>query len=91
MLTKVAFYEQQSFSLFGINNSDIFYLSEKKTFQLTRYSRLEEATKQERDVTEEWRQIYWNICFFGDKIINSSSIESSNESNARAKNGAHKK
>ena len=32
MLTKLAFYEQQSFALFGINNFDFFALSEKKTF-----------------------------------------------------------
>ena len=32
MLNKVAFYEQQSFALFGINNSDFFALSEKKDF-----------------------------------------------------------
>ena len=32
MLTKLAFYEQQSFALFGINNSDLFALSQKNTF-----------------------------------------------------------
>ena len=32
MLNKQAFYEQQSFALFGINNSDFYPLSEKKTF-----------------------------------------------------------
>ena len=32
MLKKLAFYEKQRFALFGINNPDIFALSEKKTF-----------------------------------------------------------
>ena len=32
MLNKQAFYEQRSFALFIINNSDFFALSEKKTF-----------------------------------------------------------
>ena len=32
MLTKLAFYEQQLFALFGINNSDFFALIEKKAF-----------------------------------------------------------
>ena len=32
ILTKLAFYEQQNFVLFGINNSEFFVLSEKKTF-----------------------------------------------------------
>ena len=31
MLTKLAFYEQQSFALFGINKYDFFALSEKNT------------------------------------------------------------
>ena len=37
---------------------------------------------------------YWNIFFFGDKIINitnTSSIENSNQINARVKDDAHKK
>ena len=91
MLTKLAFYEQQSFTLFGINNSEFFALSEKNTFQLIRYSRLQQATKQGRDVIEERNQIYWNIWFFGDKVVNTYSIESLNQSNARAKDDAHKK
>ena len=46
MLTKMAFYQQQSFVLFWINNRDFFALEEKKkTFQLIRYSRLLEAIK----------------------------------------------
>ena len=32
MLTKLAFYEQQSFALFEGNNSDLFALSEEKIF-----------------------------------------------------------
>ena len=91
MLTKLVFYEQQSFALFGINNTDFFALSEKNTFQLIRYFRLQEATKQERGIIEERIQIYWNIWFFGDKIMTTSSIENSNQSNARAKDDPHKK
>ena len=30
MLTKLAFYKQQSFVLFGINNSDFFWLFQRK-------------------------------------------------------------
>ena len=48
-------------------------------------------TKLERDTIDERNLIYWNICFFGDKIINTSSTESSNYNNTRAKDGAHKK
>ena len=49
--------------------------------------------RQNRNETsfEEWNQIYWNIWFFGDKIINTSIIESSNYSNAGAKDDTHKK
>ena len=36
MLTKLAFYEQRTFALFGIINSGFFALSEKKTFQIIR-------------------------------------------------------
>ena len=32
MLTKLAFYEQESLAMFGVNNSEFFALSEKKTF-----------------------------------------------------------
>ena len=31
MLTKLAFYEQQSFAFFGINKYEFFALSEKKS------------------------------------------------------------
>ena len=40
MLTKLAFYEQERFALFEINNSEFFALSEKKTTSLILYSRL---------------------------------------------------
>ena len=48
-------------------------------------------TKLERDTIDGRNLIYWNICFFGDKIITTSSTESSNYNNTRAKYGAHKK
>ena len=91
MLTKLAFHEQQIFALFGINNSDFFAVSEKKTFQLIRHSRLEEATKKEQDFIEERNQIYWNVYFLGDKIINTSYIEGSNQNNSRANDDAYEK
>ena len=34
--------------------------------------------KKKSMLPKERNQIYWNIYFFGDKIINTSSIESSN-------------
>ena len=74
MLIKLAFYEQRSFALIGINSSDFFALSQKNTFYLIHYSRLLEAIKWEQYVTEEWNQIYRSFCCFGDKIINTSSI-----------------
>ena len=40
---------------------------------------------------EERNQIYWNIWLFGHKFINTSSIESSNKKNTRAKDDTHKK
>ena len=49
------------------------------------------VTKYERDILEERNQIYWNICFFGNKIINTSSIESLNQSNSRAKDDTRQK
>ena len=91
MLTKLAFHEQQIFALFGINNSDFIAVSEKKTFQLIRHSRLEEATKEEQDFIEERNQIYWNVYFLSDKIINTSYIEVSNQNNSRANDDAYEK
>ena len=40
---------------------------------------------------EERNQIYWNIYFFSDNIINTSSIWTLNQSNAKAKDDPHKK
>ena len=74
MLTKLAFYEQQSFALFRINNSDFLLVQRKRLFS----SFVTPDFKKEQNRNEaERNQIYCNICFFGDRIINTFSIESS--------------
>ena len=46
--------------------------------QLARFEELSFCSGgNQRDIIEEQNQFYWDICFFGDKIINTFSIESS--------------
>ena len=102
MLTKLTFYEQQSFAMFGINNSDFFALSDQEYQRAKLFSILVQTKssfvtpdfqkRQNKNETSlKLNQIYWNNCFFGDTIINTCSTESSNQTNAKAKDDAHKK
>ena len=55
----------------NLNNIDFFISTRKKYF-----GSLLQTLKKQRDTIEERNEIYWNICFYGDKIIN--TFESSN-------------
>ena len=49
MLTKLAFYEQQSFALFGINNSDFLLFQGKILFSL--FGTPDFKNRQNRNIT----------------------------------------